>query len=76
MEPAPVAHACNPFYSGGRDQEDRSSKPPQTNNSWDPILKNLVTKNWAGGVAQGKGPEFKPQNQKKKKFWMVFCSIS
>jgi hypothetical protein len=24
---APVAHAHNPSYSGGRDQEDRSSKP-------------------------------------------------
>jgi hypothetical protein len=24
---APVAHACNPSYSGGRDQEDHSSKP-------------------------------------------------
>jgi hypothetical protein len=22
-----VAHACNPSYSGGKDQEDRSSKP-------------------------------------------------
>jgi hypothetical protein len=24
---AQVAHACNPSYSGGRDQEDRGSKP-------------------------------------------------
>jgi hypothetical protein len=24
---APVAHACNPSYSGGRDQEDHGSKP-------------------------------------------------
>nr|XP_020008023.1 X-ray radiation resistance-associated protein 1-like [Castor canadensis] len=24
---APVAHACNPSYSGGRDQEDRGFKP-------------------------------------------------
>jgi hypothetical protein len=23
----PVAHDCNPRYSGGRDQEDRGSKP-------------------------------------------------
>jgi hypothetical protein len=23
-----VAHACNPSYSGGRDQEDHDSKPP------------------------------------------------
>jgi hypothetical protein len=25
----PVAHACNPRYSGGRDQEDHGSKPAQ-----------------------------------------------
>jgi hypothetical protein len=24
---APVAHTCNPSYSGGRDQEDRVSQP-------------------------------------------------
>jgi hypothetical protein len=29
--------------------------------------KNPITKNWAGRVAQGKSPEFKPQYQKKKK---------
>jgi hypothetical protein len=28
---APMAHAYNPSYSGGRDQEDHSSKPAQTN---------------------------------------------
>jgi hypothetical protein len=26
-----VAHACNPSYSEGRDQEDCSSKPAQAN---------------------------------------------
>jgi hypothetical protein len=26
-----VAHACNPSYSGGTDQEDRSLKPAQAN---------------------------------------------
>jgi hypothetical protein len=30
-------------------------------------LKNTITKNWTGGVAQGEGPEFKPQYLKKKK---------
>jgi hypothetical protein len=24
---APVAHACHPSYSGGREQEDHGSKP-------------------------------------------------
>jgi hypothetical protein len=30
---APVAHACNPSYSGGRDQEVHSSKPAQANST-------------------------------------------
>jgi hypothetical protein len=28
-----IAHACNPSYSEGRDQEDRGSKPAQANSS-------------------------------------------
>jgi hypothetical protein len=39
-----VAHACNPSYSGGRDQEDCSLKPARTNSSGDPILKISITK--------------------------------
>jgi hypothetical protein len=38
-------------------QEDHSSKP---------VYENLSQKR-AGGVAQGEGPEFKPQYQKKKR---------
>jgi hypothetical protein len=34
---------------------------------WDTILKNPSQKNRVGGVAQGEGPEFKPQYCKKKK---------
>jgi hypothetical protein len=33
------AHACNPSYSGGKNQEDYGSKPAQTNSSQDPISK-------------------------------------
>jgi hypothetical protein len=61
-----VAHACNPSYSEGRDQEDRGSKPAWANSSQDPISKILNTKR-VGGVAQGVDPEFKPQYRKKKK---------
>jgi hypothetical protein len=39
-----VAHACNPSYSGGRDQEDHISKPAQANSSQEPISKNPFTK--------------------------------
>jgi hypothetical protein len=34
-----VAHAYNPSYSVGRDQEDHSLKPALVNSSRDPILK-------------------------------------
>jgi hypothetical protein len=59
-----VAHACNPSYSGTGDQEDCSLKPAWAYSSWDPISKTLHKKG-ACGVAQGLGPEFKPQYWKK-----------
>jgi hypothetical protein len=34
-----MAHAYNPSYSGGRDQEDHGSKPAQANSLRDPMLK-------------------------------------
>jgi hypothetical protein len=34
-----VAHACNPSYSGGRDQEDHGSKSAQVNSLQDHISK-------------------------------------
>jgi hypothetical protein len=37
-------HACNLSYSGGRDQEDPSSKSAQVNSSRDPIWKIPNTK--------------------------------
>jgi hypothetical protein len=40
-----MTHACNPNYSGGRDQKNQSSKQ-------DPILKKTQNKNRAGVVAQ------------------------
>jgi hypothetical protein len=51
---------CNLSYSGGRDQEDPGSKPAQAN-SLRPCLEKKHHKNRTGGVAQGVGPEFKPQ---------------
>jgi hypothetical protein len=56
-----MAHAHNPGYSRVRDQEDHSSKPAQANSSSRPYLEKPFTKNRVGGVAQGKGPEFKPE---------------
>jgi hypothetical protein len=62
-----VAHTCNPSYSGGRDQEDLSLKPVKANSSERPYLEKTLHKNRAGGVAQGVGPEFKPQYHKTNK---------
>jgi hypothetical protein len=61
-----VTHSCNPSYSGGRDQEDRSSKAAQTNSLQDYISKIPFTKKgwWNGSRCR---PEFKPQYCKKKK---------
>jgi hypothetical protein len=42
---------CNPSYSGGRNQENHSSKSTWANSSWDLILKNPTQKR-VGGVAQ------------------------
>jgi hypothetical protein len=39
-----VVHACNPSYSGGRDQEDRGLKPAQANSSARPYLEKPFTK--------------------------------
>jgi tRNA A22 N-methylase len=39
-----VAHTCNPSYTGGRDQEDRSLKPAWANSLRNPILKKPFTK--------------------------------
>jgi hypothetical protein len=61
-----VAHACNPSFSVGRDQEDCGSKIAWANSLQDPISKKHITKKRVGGVAQGIGPEFKPQYQQKK----------
>jgi hypothetical protein len=47
---APVAHTCNPSYSGGRDQEDHSWKPVEANSSGDSLSKIPNTKQgWRSG---------------------------
>jgi hypothetical protein len=56
------------MYSVGRDQEDHVSKPDWANSSRDPISKKKThqKKKRAGGVAQGVGPEIKPQHHRNK----------
>jgi hypothetical protein len=40
---AAVVHVCKASYSGGRDEEDCSSRPALANSSRDPISKILNT---------------------------------
>jgi hypothetical protein len=40
----PVAHICNPSYSGGRDQEALSSKPARANSLRESMWKKPITK--------------------------------
>jgi hypothetical protein len=40
---APVAHTCNPSYSGDRDQEDCGLKPVRANSLRKPVSKKPVT---------------------------------
>jgi hypothetical protein len=57
-----VSHTCNLSHSGGRDQEDRGSKPAQASSSRDPILKIPITKKgWRSGLSSS------PSTAKKKK---------
>jgi hypothetical protein len=51
---APVAHACNPSYSGGKDKEDQGSKPAWASSSQDPISKIPITKKgwWSGSICR------------------------
>jgi hypothetical protein len=39
-----VAHTCNPWYSGGRGEEDQGSKPAQANSSMRPYLEKTLHK--------------------------------
>jgi hypothetical protein len=59
---APVPHTCNPSYlrgrGGSRARRQPGKKFPET------LSRKTLHKTRAGGVAQGEGPEFKPQQRK------------
>jgi hypothetical protein len=61
---APVVHAYNPSYSGGRNQKDTSSKPAQTKKFTRHIQKPC-TKIWLLEWMKEKALSFKPQYYKK-----------
>jgi hypothetical protein len=55
-----VSHTSNPSYSGGRDQEDRGSKPARANSLWGPISKKPITHTKKG---QWSGSRYRPWGQ-------------
>jgi hypothetical protein len=64
-----MAHDRNPSYLGGRDQEDRGSKPVWGNSSRDPISKIPIIKKgwWSGSRCSPWVQALVPQKKKKKK---------
>jgi hypothetical protein len=71
----PVAHTCNPSYSGGRDQEDHSLKSAQANSFMISYLKNTHhEKGWQSG-SRWRPWVRSPVLQKKKKMLKLFWAI-
>jgi hypothetical protein len=62
-----VAYAYNPSYSGGKDQEDCSSKPAQANTSMRPYFKKPFTKIGLVGWFKVKALSSSPSTAKKRK---------
>jgi hypothetical protein len=60
-----MAHACNPNYLEGRDQEDLQFRATWVN-TCETISKKILYNKRTGGVAHCVGTEFKPQYHKKK----------
>jgi hypothetical protein len=73
---ASVAHAYNPSYSGGRDQEDRGLKSTPANSSQDPISEKPITKTGLVEWLKVKALSSKPSSKPKCKLMSNFCSIS
>jgi hypothetical protein len=68
---AQVAHAYNPSYSGGRDQEDLGSEPAWANTSVRPYLEKPFTKiglvEWLKVRALSLSPNIAKKKKRKKK---------
>jgi hypothetical protein len=75
----PVAHACNPRYLGGRDQENEIRRIVVRSQPGQIVCETLSRKNpsqkQAGGVARSVGPEFKPQYHKKNVYLFNFSEF-
>jgi hypothetical protein len=80
-KPGTGGHACNPSYSGGRDQKDQSLKPAQGKQFVRPYLKKTHHRNRAGGRAgeclprKHEAQSSNASNTKKKKNVCLFLYI-
>jgi hypothetical protein len=64
----PVAHGCNPSYSGGRDQEDHGLTLAWVNSSEGPYLEKAFTKiglvEWLKVMTPSSNPVLQKQTNK------------
>jgi hypothetical protein len=58
---APVAHGCNPSYIRRQRSEGSQFEASPGKQFHKTLSQKTLHKNRSGGVAQGEGPEFKPQ---------------
>jgi hypothetical protein len=68
-----VAHSCNPSYSGGRNQEDRGTKPAQAIISARPCLKKPFTKTGLVEWLKVKALNSNPSTEKKRNKYTNIC---
>jgi hypothetical protein len=62
-----VTHACNHTYSGGKDQEDRGSKPAQANSTMRSYLEKSFIEIGLVEWLKVKALSSSPSTEKKKK---------
>jgi hypothetical protein len=72
---APVAHTCDPSYSGGGDQEDHDLKPAWAKQFTRPHLKKPFTKIGLVEWLKVKALSSSPQYQNKRKYKPCFASV-
>jgi hypothetical protein len=75
-----VAHACNPSYSEGRDQKDRSSKPTLGKQFERTHLKKTLHKKglveWLKVKALSSSPSTTKKRKKKKKLLLDLLDLA
>jgi hypothetical protein len=72
-----MAHACNPSYSGGRDQEDRGSKPTRANRVYlEKTYHKKQLMEWLKVKVLSSSPSTAKKKKKKRSAYVTRHSIS